>query len=63
MLYIFNSGGIITEYFGVYYKEIMYYVSTNPNMDVVKHFLDEGIKNRVITDSKIPNQHQNSSIG
>ena len=57
-----NSGGIDFEYFGVYYKEIMYYLSTDPKMNVVKHFIDEGKKNRVIKDSKIPNQHLLASI-
>ena len=57
-----NSGGIAFEYFGVFYKEIMYYLSTNPNMNVVKHFLDEGKVNTVIENSGIPNQHFLASI-
>ena len=57
-----NSGGIVFEYFGVYYKQIMYYITTDPTMDVVKHFMDEGQKNRVIENSKIPNQHLLASI-
>ena len=57
-----NSGGIAFEYFGVYYKDIMYYLSTNPNMNVVKHFLDEGKVNTVIENSGIPNQHFLASI-
>ena len=35
----------------------MYYISSNQNIDVVKHSVDEGNKNRIIKDSKIPNQH------
>ena len=35
----------------------MYYLSTDPDMNVVKHILEQGNKNRVIESSKIPNQH------
>ena len=27
------------EHFGVYYENVIYYLSTNPDTDVVKHFL------------------------
>ena len=49
-------------YFGVYYKNIMYYISTDTNAKVVKHFLDQGNKNRIIENSQIPNQHLGSSM-
>ena len=49
-------------YFGVYYKNIMYYISTDTNAKVVKHFLDQGNKNRIIEKSQIPNQHLGSSM-
>ena len=39
----------------------MYYLSTDPDMNVVKHILEQGNKNRVIQNSKIPNQHLISS--
>ena len=45
------------EHFGVYYKDVMYYLSTNPDTNVVKHILDEGYKIRLIEQSKIPNHH------
>ena len=45
------------DYLGVHYKNIMYYISTNPNANVVMHYLDQGNKNRIIGNSQIPNQH------
>jgi hypothetical protein len=45
------------EHFGVYYENIIYYLSTNPDTDVVKHFLNEGKRIREIKGSKIPNLH------
>ena len=50
------------DYLGVYYKNIMYYISTDTNAKVVKHFLDQGNKNRVIENSQIPNQHHGPSM-
>ena len=47
----------LLEHFGVYYKDVMYYLSTNPDTNVVKHILDEGYKIRLIEQSKIPNHH------
>ena len=49
--------GLNLDYLGVYYKNIMYYISTDTNAKVVKHFLDQGNKNRIIENSQIPNQH------
>ena len=49
---------MIFEYFGVYYKDIMYYLSTDPAVNVVKHFLENGNENRVVRNSRIPNEHQ-----
>ena len=45
------------EHFGVYYENVIYYLSTNPDTDVVKHFLDEGKRIREIKGCKIPNLH------
>ena len=56
--FIFNSEGDIFEYFGVYYKDIMYYLSTDPAVNVVKHILENGNENRVVRNSRIPNEHQ-----
>ena len=54
--------GLNLDYLGVYYKNIMYYISTDTNAKVVKHFLDQGNKNRIIENSQIPNQHLGSSM-
>ena len=54
---LFYNGGLNLDYLGVYYKNIMYYISTDTNAKVVKHFLDQGNKNRIIENSQIPNQH------
>ena len=51
------SEGLNIDYLGVYYKNIMYYISTHPNAEVVMHYLDQGNKNRIIVNSQIPNQH------
>ena len=56
--FIFNSEGDVFEYFGVYYKDIMYYLSTDPAVNVVKHILENGNENRVVRNSRIPNEHQ-----
>ena len=53
----FDSQDLDLEYLGVYYNKIMYYISTNKNIDVIKHSMDEGNKHRIIKESKIPNQH------
>ena len=53
----FYNGDLSLYYFGVYYKNIMYYISTHPNAEVVMHYLDQGNKNRIIVKSQIPNQH------
>ena len=36
----------------------MYYLSTDPAVNVVKHILENGNQNRVIRSSKIPNKHR-----
>ena len=48
------------ERFGVYSDNVFYYLSTNPNINVVKHFLDEGKQTREIKGCKIPNLHLRS---
>ena len=45
------------EHFGVYFDNVMYYLSTNPEANVVKHLLDEGKRIKVIEKCKIPNLH------
>ena len=54
--YWFDSCPLL-EHFGVYYDDVMYYLSTNPDTNVVKHILDEGYKFRLIEQSRIPNHH------
>ena len=51
------SEGMKIDYLGVHYKNIMYYISTNPEAKVVMHYLDQGNKNRIIGNSQIPHQH------
>ena len=57
ILYHLHSEGLNIDYLGAYYKNIMYYISTNPKTKVVMHYLDQGNKNRIIDHSQIPNQH------
>ena len=47
----------LLEHFGVYFDNVMYYLSTNPDTNVVKHLLDEGKRIKVIQKCKIPNHH------
>ena len=47
----------VLEHFGVYFDNVMYYLSTNPDANVVKHPLDEGKRIKVIGKCKIPNHH------
>ena len=45
------------QYFGVYSDNVLYYLSTNPDINVVKHFMDEGKRVKEIEGCKIPNHH------
>ena len=45
------------EHFGVYFDNVMYYLSTNLDINVVKHTLDEGNRTKVIEQCKIPHNH------
>ena len=45
------------QHFGVYSDNVLYYLSTNPDINVVKHFLDEGKRVKEIEGCKIPNHH------
>ena len=47
----------LLEHFGVYFDNVMYYLSTNPGINVVKHILDEGKRIKEIEQCKIPNTH------
>ena len=56
MFFSFDSCHVL-EHFGVSFKQVIYYLSTNPDINVVKHFLDEGKRIREIKGCKIPNLH------
>ena len=56
MFFSFDSCHVL-EHFGVSFKQVIYYLSTNPDINVVKHTLDEGNRIKVIEQSKIPNRH------
>ena len=45
------------ERFGVYFDNAFYHLSTNPDINVVKHSLDGGKQIREIGGCKIPNLH------
>ena len=45
------------ERFGVYFDNVFYHLSTNPDINVVKHFLNEGKRVKEIEGCKIPNRH------
>ena len=45
------------ERFGVYSDNVLYYLSTNPDINVVKHILDEGKRMKEMEQCKIPNIH------
>ena len=45
------------ERFGVYSDNVFYYLSTNPDINVVKHLVDEGKRVKEIEGCKIPNHH------
>ena len=59
MFFLFDSCPEF-EHFGVYSDNVFYYLSTNPDINVVKHFLDEGKQIREIERCKIPNRHLQS---
>ena len=51
--------------FGVFYKNTMNYLTTNPDRDVVKHKVDDLLTTpRHLPNTRIPNQHTGySTIG
>ena len=50
------------ERFGVYSDNFFYHLSTNPDINVVKQFLDEGKRVKEIEGCKIPNVHLQSQF-
>ena len=46
------------DYFGVYHKKSLYYLSNNVDASVIRHGIDKGSKSHIeIPGSKIPNSH------
>ena len=56
IFFLFNSCPVL-ENFGVSFDKVIYYLSTNPDINVVKHSLDGGKQIREIEGCKIPNLH------
>ena len=49
------------EHFGVYYKNRIYYLTTNPESNGLRHLVDESDNIQQIKDTKIPNLHRRYS--
>ena len=59
----FGFGDLVSDYFGVSYDDKIYYISTNPNLNVVKHDVNKGANEfRDIQDSKILNSHFGGNV-
>ena len=56
MFFLLNSCPVL-EHFGVSFDKVIYYLSTNPDINVVKHSLDGRKQIREIGGCKIPNLH------
>ena len=56
MFFSFDSCHVL-EHFGVSFEQVIYYLSTNPDINVVKHSLGGGIPIKEIVGCKIPNLH------
>ena len=55
--YGFNPAAA-NDYFGVYHKKFLYYLSNNVDASVIRHEIDKGSKSHFeIPGSKIPNSH------
>ena len=55
--YGFNPAAA-NDYFGVYHKKFLYYLSNNVDASVIRHEIDKGSKSHIeIPGSKIPNSH------
>ena len=56
MFFSFDSCPVL-ENFGVSFDKVIYYLSTNQDINVVRHSLDGGKQIREIFGCKIPNLH------
>ena len=56
MFFSFDSCHVL-EHFGVSFEQVIYYLSTNPDINVVKHSLGGGKPIKEIVGCKVPNLH------
>ena len=56
MFFSFDSCHVL-EHFGVSFEQVIYYLSTNPDINVVKHSLGGRIPIKEIVGCKVPNLH------
>ena len=55
---LFEQQNVVYDYFGVYHKKFLYYLSNNVDASVIRHEIDKGSKSHIqIPGSKIPNSH------
>ena len=51
------------DYFGIYHKKFLYYLTNNVDASVRRHEIDKGSKSHIeIPGSKIPNGHYSGTI-
>ena len=51
------------DYFGIYHKKFLYYLSNNVDASVIRHEIDKGSKSHIeVLGSKIPNSHYSGII-
>ena len=63
ILSLFIDRRFYFDNFGVFYKDTLVYLTTNPDRDVVKHKVDDLFSGpRHLPNTKIPNQHTGGQI-
>ena len=59
---VVNPAGVY-DYFGIYHKKFLYYLSNNVDASVIRHEIDKGSKSHIeVPGSKIPNSHYSGII-
>ena len=59
---VVNPAGV-HDYFGIYHKKFLYYLSNNVDASVIRHEIDKGSKSHIeIPDSKIPNSQYSGTM-
>ena len=59
---VVNPAGVY-DYFGIYHKKFLYYLSNNVDAFVIRHEIDKGSKSHIeVPGSKIPNSHYSGII-